>query len=99
MQIDIESKYLEHVKNIINSILQDTNLKIYVFGSRVTGKAKQYSDLDIALKANSEIDSDKITKIKFELEETTIPYKIDVIDLNVISDTFKKCIEKDLVEI
>lgn len=99
MQIDIEPRYLEQVKNIINSISQDENLKIYVFGSRATGKTKKYSDLDIALESNSKIDSSKLSKISIELEETTIPYKIDVIDLNNITDSFKKCIEKDLVEI
>lgn len=99
MKIDIESKYLEHVKSIINSHLQDSNLKIYVFGSRVRGNAKKYSDLDVALKAASKIDFNKMSRIEIELEETTIPYKVDVIDLNNISDTFKKCIKNDLVEV
>jgi len=99
MQINIESKYLELVKNIIKSVLQDENLKIYVFGSRATGKAKQYSDLDIALKSDSKIDSNKMSKIATELEDTTIPYKVDIIDLNDISEAFKNCIVKDLVEI
>ena len=79
--------------------MQDDNLEIYVFGSRATGKARKYSDIDIAIKSNAKIDTKKISKVEFELEETTIPYKIDVIDLKAISDTFKKCIEKDLIEI
>jgi uncharacterized protein len=99
MNIKIESKYLNLIKNIINSILQDKNLKIYVFGSRAKGNARQYSDLDVALKSDSKIDVDKINKIKIGLDDTTIPYKIDVIDLNEISDSFKSCIEKSLIEI
>lgn len=99
MQIDIETRYLEQAKSIINSILQDEKLKIYVFGSRATGKAKKYSDLDLALQSDKKINSDKINKINYELEETTIPYKIDVIDLDTITENFKKYIEKDLIEI
>lgn len=99
MQVDIEKKYLDQVKSIINSVLQNDTLKIYVFGSRATGKAKKYSDLDIALKSNTKIDSEKMSKLAIELENTTIPYEIDIIDLNNITDSFKKCIEKNLVEI
>jgi len=99
MPIDIETNYLEHVKDIITSIINDQNLKIYVFGSRATGKARKYSDLDIALDLKIEIDSKKMSKIATELENTTIPYKIDVVDLNAITENFKKCIENDLVEI
>ncbi|MEI8128151.1 MAG: nucleotidyltransferase domain-containing protein [bacterium] len=99
MKVDIETRYLEHVKSIINSHLQDPSLKIYVFGSRARGNAKKYSDLDIALQAESKIEVNKMSKIEIELEETTIPYKVDVIDLNNISDTFRKCIENDLVEV
>ncbi len=99
MKIDIESKYLNLVKNMINAILQDEKLKIYVFGSRAKGRSKQYSDLDIALKSDFKINSDKLSKINIELEDTTIPYKVDVIDLNGISDSFKNSIMNDLVEI
>jgi len=99
MQIDIEERYLDRVKSIINSILQDEDLKIYVFGSRARGSAKQYSDLDIALESDSKIDSNKMSKITTELEDTTIPYKVDVIDLKAITGNFKKCIENDLIEV
>ena len=99
MQIDIESRYLEQVKNIINTILKDQNLKIYVFGSRATGKAKKYSDLDVALMSDTKIDGNKMSEIIIKLEDTTIPYKVDVIDLREISETFKKCIENDLIQI
>lgn len=99
MQINLEERYLDRIKNIINSIILDDNLEIYVFGSRATGKARQYSDVDIALKLNEKIDTNKISKINIELENTTIPYEVDVIDLNSISDSFKKCIEKDLIKV
>lgn len=99
MQIDLEQKYLDRILNIINSIIQDDNLEIYAFGSRVTGKAKQYSDVDIALKSKEKIDPNKLNKINIELENTTIPYEVDVLDLNSISDNFKNCIEKDLVKL
>jgi len=100
MKIAIESKYLVLVKDIIKSILQDNNLKIFVFGSRAKGNARQYSDLDIGLRSsNYKIDLKKLSKIELSLEDTTIPYKVDVVDLNNISDSFKSHIEHDLVEI
>jgi len=99
MKIDIESRYLGLVKDSIKSIVKNDKLKIYVFGSRSKGTSKQYSDLDIALDLGSIIDPKIMSKIIGELDETTIPYKVDVIDLNNIQDSYRNCIKNDLIQI
>ena len=74
------------------------NYKLYLFGSRAKGRARKYSDIDLA------VDSPELTdKIKSDLEiyftDSTIPYEIDIVDLNNISEKFKNIISDDLVEI
>lgn len=94
--IDLEPKYIEFIKSTINQELK--NYKLYIFGSRVKNKAKQYSDIDIAIDSAELTDKIK-SKLEFLFEDSTIPYEIDIVDLNNITQSFKNLIEDDLVEI
>jgi len=98
--INLEEKYLKQVKEILLKNLKDTNIKVYAFGSRTKQKFRQYSDLDLALKLeDKKIEYKLISTLKYDFEESLIPIKVDILDLNDISETFKKCIEKDLTEL
>lgn len=94
--IDLEEKYINFIKEIINKHIQ--KCKIYLFGSRVKDKARKYSDIDIALDCEK-LDEKILLKIKNDFENSTLPYEVDVLDLNNISESFKKHIKDDLTEI
>ena len=94
--IDLDVKYINFIKNTISSYLKE--YKLYIFGSRVNGNARKYSDIDIA------IESDKLTpaiksQIELDFENSTLPYEVDVIDLNNFSNDFKNLIKNTLIEI
>ena len=98
--INLEEKYLNQVKEILFKNLKNTNIKVYAFGSRTKQKFRQYSDLDLALKLeDKKIEYKLISNLKYDFEESLIPITVDVLDLNDISESFKKCIEKDLTEL
>ena len=94
--IDLHEKYIDFIKEIIENYLQ--NCKIYLFGSRVKNTAKKYSDIDIALDCQN-LNDNILLKIKNDFENSTLPYEVDVVDLNTISTTFKTHIINDLTEI
>lgn len=94
--IDLEEKYISFIKEVIFKYLQEC--KIYLFGSRAKGKARKYSDIDIALNSKY-LDEIILLKIKNEFENSTLPYEVDVLDLNNISESFKKHIIDNLTEI
>lgn len=96
-EIDLDKKYTEEIKKAVKLFIKD-DIKIYIFGSRTKGCAHKYSDIDLALSGKDKIKTDVIYKISGYLsEETTIPYKVDIIDLNSIDEKFKKNIKKDLI--
>lgn len=98
--INLEEKYLNQVKEILFKNLKNTNIKVFAFGSRTKQNYRQYSDLDLALKMGDKIiDSKILMNLKYDFEESLIPIRVDVLDLNDISESFKKCIEKDLTEL
>ena len=70
-------------------------VKIYLFGSRARGDNSPSSDIDIALDVGRKIDLYELSLINEEIEESTIPFTVDVIDLYNVSEDFKKNILKD----
>ena len=63
--------------------------KVWLFGSRATGKQRSGSDIDLALDNGSIIPWSTITKILIDIDETTIPMKVDLVDLQNVDPEFK----------
>jgi len=54
---------------------------IYLFGSRARGDASANSDIDIAIESSRTL-SEKLSQVRFEIEESLIPYKVDLVELS-----------------
>ena len=91
--IQLEPKHLK----IINKILKDLNVLVYVFGSRAKNCAKPLSDLDLCLKDN--YDKSTVRKLQDAFEDSDLPFKVDLVVWSDISDSFQKHIEKDLIKL
>ena len=91
--IDLEEKYLVEIKRILAEYVPDCEVR--AFGSRIEGKARKFSDLDLALVGIEKLDWRKIELLKDTFSATNIPIIIDVIDFNAISDEFRKIIENN----
>jgi len=99
MKIDLAPDQLELVKTILNRSLPE-GTQVRVFGSRAKGTARKFSDLDLALDFHGkELSPSIMSDLVHDFEHSFLPFKVDVVDLNGISDSFKKNIEKDLVEL
>ena len=85
-------KYLERYKKILLRIIHKRlpGCKVYLFGSRARGDSDPGSDIDLALDSGEVIGFDVISRLKGEIEETNIPLKVDLVDLNDVDDDFKK---------
>lgn len=94
--IDLEKKYINFIKNTISSMIH--NYKLYIFGSRAKNRAKKYSDIDLAIDSQ-ELTPQIKTKLEFTFENSTLPYEVDIINLNDIDNKFKDLIQKDFIKI
>ena len=83
--------------DIIVSVIQihEEVTKAYLFGSRAKGTSKNGSDVDVALKGKN-LSTSVVLRISYQLnEETTLPYKFDVLNYHTISnDELKKHIDR-----
>lgn len=81
---------------ILRSILKKYPYKFYVYGSRVKGKAKKFSDLDLCIMDN--INYEVLFEIKEALDESDISIHIDIKRWNIdINEDFRSLIKNDLV--
>lgn len=90
--IDIDAKYMDTVKRILNTRVAEC--EVWVFGSRVTGGARKYSDLDIALIGAEKIDIQRLEALRDDFAESALPFMVDVLDWHDISDSFRQVISK-----
>lgn len=70
-------------------------MKIYLFGSWAQGKEKYSSDIDLGIWVKSEKLFRKLALLRIKLEESTIPYKVDIVDLTKVDETFLKKVERE----
>jgi hypothetical protein len=87
--IDYNKKYLSMIKEIIFSIIDKNEYKVFLFGSRATVRFNRYSDVDIGLLGNKPLGK-AYYKIINKIEESNIPYKVDIIDFALVDEKFKK---------
>lgn len=85
------------IRNILHAYVPDCN--VWAFGSRATGRAKQYSDLDLAISGNKPLGLDLAAQLAEAFAESDLPYKVDIVDWTTASESFRKVIERDRVVI
>lgn len=91
--INLESKHLETVKAILAQYVPDAEVR--AFGSRVNGNAKSYSDLDLAIMSERKLGLMEMAGIESAFEESDLPIRVDVLDWQTISKTFKEVINNN----
>lgn len=87
---------LEIVLTILRNYLPQ-DAKVWVFGSRAKGKAHRGSDLDLAIDANRPLTSKEKSQLENAFYESNLPYKVDIVDMQNVSDSFRPYIEKEQI--
>ena len=91
--IDLSPEHIDIIKEILQRRVPGCVVRAY--GSRVSGKARPYSDLDLAVAGPSRLDRDTIRLLKEDFENSELPFRVDVMDWHQIGEKFRKIIEKD----
>ena len=63
--------------------------QVMVFGSRAGGACKPWSDLDLALDAGELLPLALLAELAEAFAESPLPWKVDLLDLNAVSDEFR----------
>lgn len=91
-QIDMTPQERAIVLRILNEIVPDREVR--AFGSRVTGKAKPFSDLDLAIVGDEPLPLKTRAQLEEAFSESELPWKVDVLDWNLAEVEFQKIIQE-----
>ncbi len=93
--LDIAPEYLAQVRAILTAHLP-SDVEVLVFGSRVRGGAKRFSDLDLALKGAGPLDPALLGNLADAFETSTLPWRVDLVDYHLLTPEFLGAIRADL---
>jgi len=86
-----ESQVLNWIIHILDQHKDELkNNKVYLFGSRSRQTQKPRSDFDIAIQGKEPINLKLFYQIENRLENLPTLYKIDLVDLNRTSKSFRE---------
>jgi len=85
---------------IVRAILEKyvAERPVYVFGSRVTGRARRRSDLDLAVGGSSPLTLRQRALLNDAFDESDLPIEVDVVDLATVSESFRNRIMAEWVQ-
>jgi predicted nucleotidyltransferase len=92
--LDLAPQDLRIVLDILRSRVPDR--PVFAFGSRVTGKARRRSDLDLAI-GGGPMPLSLRAELRDDFDESDLPITVDVVELATASDAFRARIERDLL--
>ncbi len=85
---------LETARVIVRRVLRGTDAKAILFGSRATGDARRWSDIDLAIELAENTPPGVLSELREAFEESNILLNVDVIDLNDASPTLREAVAR-----
>ena len=76
--IDIHPDHWKIVQSILHKHVPQ--YEVWAFGSRATWKAKEYSDLDLAIITDRPLSLDVSASLSDDFSESDLPWRVDVVD-------------------
>ena len=67
----------------------DLEYRVFLFGSRATGRAHERSDIDIGIEGPAPIPYETLAKIREDIEEAPTLYSIDIVDFARVPEKFQ----------
>ena len=95
-EVDLPGDHRRLVLGILRTHLPQRT-KTWVFGSRVTGRAGRYSDLDLAVDAGRQLTLDEKARLTEAFSDSDLPYRVDLVDWCEIGDRWRHTIAAERV--
>ncbi len=88
--------YLPEMKTIIAKYLDLQKYRLFLFGSRVAGTNRKFSDYDIGILGPEKVPLREMALISADLDDSNIPYRVDVVDFQSVSEKFRRVAMKEV---
>ncbi|MDI3257126.1 MAG: nucleotidyltransferase domain-containing protein [Kyrpidia sp.] len=92
------SSVLDQVRRMAVEHVSGTDIQVYLFGSWARGEERKTSDIDIGLWSKSPLPPETVMSLREKFEESSIPYRVDVVDLTKVDREFLDTIRQEGIE-
>lgn len=85
--------YLEMLAKIILKRLSGCDIILY--GSRARKDFREGADIDVAVRCDAAVDPFILSELRDDIDDSTVPVLVDLIDYHTVSDQMRSEIDKD----
>jgi predicted nucleotidyltransferase len=89
--IKLRPDQLRLVQSILHAYVPDREVR--VFGSRVQGKVKPTSDVDVCIMGDKPVKPKIIDELRRVFSESTLPMKVDVVEWATLQPGFREIVK------
>ncbi len=88
--IALTERERDMIRGIISGIIP--SFRVGVFGSRVTGRARKFSDIDLVVFTETPLAYDVTARLKEAFSESDLSFRVDITDWATTSEKFRNII-------
>ena len=93
--VEMVDRDLAELKHIVMRGLRGFNVRVYLFGSYARGNPHRCSDIDLAVLPLESLPPGTLSEIREALEESLVPYAVDLVDLTQADDSFRAAVLRE----
>ncbi len=97
VKFGLEDAHWSILRTILLRPLTESGCSVFIFGSRARGDFQPFSDLDILIEGAA--NSSRLSSISEKLEESNLPFRVDLVAAGDLADTYRPSVERDKVKI
>ena len=91
----MQQKYIQQLRQLIEDELSGAKATVFLFGSVARGIMRSSSDIDIAIDPLDNLAARKLSSLRERLEESTLPYRVDLVDLRHASLALREAVARE----
>lgn len=99
MKFGISDSHFQLLSKLVVEPLKDKGARVYIFGSRVTGRHHPHSDVDILYSVDQRLPTGFLAEVKERIEESRFPYTIDLVAERDLADSYRENVFRQRQEV
>jgi len=94
----LAEKHLNTLVQLIRTCLSPKQaIQVWIYGSRARGSHQPYSDVDLLIQASPQMKPQQVDLLRERLEESELPFKVDVSLREELYEPYRQEIEQNKV--